>query len=52
MLVVDTNSGATLDSEPLEGNFDLSIGTTIASDGHVYVTGLFTGIWGFAPAAP
>ncbi|MEW6444338.1 MAG: PQQ-binding-like beta-propeller repeat protein [bacterium] len=50
LLVLDMRSGATLDEEPVSPVEIASVGTTMSEEGHVYVPGLFGGIWAFAPA--
>jgi outer membrane protein assembly factor BamB len=49
LLILDTETGATLDEEPISSTEFGTVGTTLSEEGDVYVPGLFGGIWAFAP---
>lgn len=49
LLVLDTQTGATLDDELVSPVGAATVGTTMSEEGHVYVPGFLGGIWGFAP---
>ena len=48
LLILDTETGATLDEEPISTTEFATVGTTLSEKGDVYVPGLFGGIWAFA----
>ena len=50
LLVINARTGTTLDDEPISSLGAITVGTTMSEDGHVYVPGLYGGLWGFAPA--
>ncbi len=49
LLVIDTQTGTTLDDELISPLSAATVGTTMSEEGHVYVPGFLGGIWGFAP---
>ena len=49
LLVLHTETGATLDEKPISSTEFATVGTTLSEEGDVYVPGLFGGIWAFAP---
>lgn len=50
LLVVDTDTGAELDREPLAGTTYFSVGTTVGPDGTVYVPTISGELFAFRPA--